>query len=40
VLFTFAGVGIAVVIMFLAGLLKERTAKTAPQAAAHRGRAG
>jgi Fusaric acid resistance protein-like len=40
VLFTFAGVGIAVVVMFLAGLLQKRTAKTAPRAPVHEGRAG
>jgi Fusaric acid resistance protein-like len=40
VLFTLAGVGIAVIVMFLAGLLQQRTAKTAPEAAAHGGRAG
>ena len=39
VLFTFAGVGIAVIVMLLAGLLQKRTAKAAPQAAAH-GRPG
>jgi len=33
VLFTFAGVGIAVIVMLLAGLLQKRTAKTAPQSA-------
>jgi hypothetical protein len=33
VLFTFIGVGIAVVVMFLAGLLQKRAAKAAPQAA-------
>ncbi len=32
VLFTFAGVGIAVVVMFLASLLQKRAAKAAPQA--------
>jgi Fusaric acid resistance protein-like len=32
VLFTFAGVGIAVIVMFLAGLLQKRTAKKAPPA--------
>ena len=41
ILFTFAGVGIAVVVMFLAGLLQKRTAaKTAPRAPAHEGQAG
>jgi uncharacterized membrane protein YgaE (UPF0421/DUF939 family) len=40
VLFTFAGVGIAVIVMFLASLLQKRAAKAAPQAAAHGGRAG
>jgi hypothetical protein len=33
VLFTFAGVGIAVIVMFLAGLLQKRTAKAVPSAA-------
>ena len=32
ILFTFAGVGIAVVVMFLADLLRKRTAKAVPQA--------
>jgi uncharacterized membrane protein YccC len=46
VLFTFAGVGIAVVVMLLAGLLQKRTAKKAQAAQAaqsapvHEGRAG
>ena len=43
VLFTFAGVGIAVIVMLLAGLLQKRTAKTAPPAPAapvHEGHAG
>jgi uncharacterized membrane protein YccC len=40
ILFTFVGVGIAVVIMFLANLLQKRTAKAAQQAPAHHGRAG
>ena len=31
ILFTFVGVGIAVVVMFLADLLQKRTAKAAPQ---------
>ena len=31
ILFTFAGVGIAVIVMFLAGVLQKRTAKTAPR---------
>ena len=31
VLFTFCGVGIAVIVMFLAGLLQKRTAEAAPQ---------
>jgi len=31
ILFTFAGVGIAVIVMFLAGLLQRRTAKPLPQ---------
>jgi uncharacterized membrane protein YgaE (UPF0421/DUF939 family) len=34
VLFTFAGVGIAVIVMLLAGLLQKRTAKAAPAAPA------
>ena len=33
VLFTLAGVGIAIVVMLLAGLLAKRTAKAAPKAA-------
>jgi uncharacterized membrane protein YccC len=40
VLFTFAGVGIAVVVMLLAGLLQKRTAKAAPAAPVHEGQAG
>jgi uncharacterized membrane protein YccC len=40
VLFTFAGVGIAVVVMLLAGLLQKRTAKTAPPAPVPQGQAG
>jgi Fusaric acid resistance protein-like len=40
VLFTFAGVGIAVLVMLLAGLLQKRTAKTAPAAPIHQGQAG
>jgi Fusaric acid resistance protein-like len=40
VLFTFAGVGIAVVVTFLASLLQKRTAKTAPAAPVHEGQAG
>ncbi len=45
VLFTFAGVGIAVVVAFLAGLLQKRTAakagpKAAPQAPVPEGQAG
>ena len=32
ILFTFAGVGIAVIVMFLADLLRKRTAKAVPQA--------
>jgi len=31
ILFTFAGVGIAIIVMFLAGLLQRRTAKPVPQ---------
>jgi len=37
VLFTFAGVGIAVIVMLLAGLLTKRTAKAAPPAPVHQG---
>jgi uncharacterized membrane protein YgaE (UPF0421/DUF939 family) len=40
VLFTFAGVGIAVIVMLLAGLLQKRAAKTAPPAPVHPGQAG
>jgi uncharacterized membrane protein YgaE (UPF0421/DUF939 family) len=41
VLFTLLGVGIAVVVMFLANLLQKRTVKAAPpQAPAHQARAG
>jgi hypothetical protein len=40
VLFTFAGVGIAVVVMLLAGLLTKRTAKAAPPAPVHQGQPG
>ena len=40
VLFTFAGVGIAVIVMLLAGLLQKRTAKAAPPAPVHEGQAG
>jgi uncharacterized membrane protein YccC len=40
VLFTFAGVGIAVVVMLLAGLLQKRTARAAPPAPVHQGQAG
>jgi hypothetical protein len=32
VLFTFAGVGIAIIVMLLAGLFTKRTAKAAPAA--------
>ena len=39
VLFTFAGVGIAVVVMLLAGLLQKRTAKPAPPAPVHQDQA-
>jgi uncharacterized membrane protein YccC len=35
ILFTLAGVGIALIVMLLAGLLQKRTAKPAPQAAVH-----
>ena len=38
VLFTLAGVGIAVIGTFLAGLLRKRTARTAQQSPAHRTR--
>jgi uncharacterized membrane protein len=38
--FTFAGVGIAVIVMFLAGLLQKRAAKAAQQAPVHQGQAG
>ena len=40
VLFTFAGVGIAVIVMLLAGLLTKRTAKAAQQAPVPEGQAG
>ena len=40
ILFTFAGVGIAVIVMFVADRLQKHTAKTAPQASAHPARAG
>jgi uncharacterized membrane protein YccC len=40
ILFTFVGVGIAVVVMLLANLLQKRTAKAPQQAPAHQGRAG
>jgi len=40
VLFTFAGVGIAVVVMLLANLLQQRTAKAAPPAPVPQGQAG
>ena len=39
ILFTLAGVGIAVIVMFLAGLLQKRTAKKAPQQPARHGAA-
>jgi len=39
VLFTFAGVGIAVLVMLLAGLLTKRTAEAAPPAPVHQGQA-
>ena len=35
ILFTFAGVGIAIIVMFLADRLQKHAAKTAPQAPAH-----
>ncbi len=35
ILFTFAGVGIAVIVMFLADLLQKRSARAAPPAPAH-----
>jgi uncharacterized membrane protein YccC len=40
VLFTFAGVGIAVIVALLANLLQKRTAKTAQQSPAHQDQAG
>jgi hypothetical protein len=41
ILFTFASVGIAVIVMFLAGLLQKRAAaKAAPRAPVHQGHAG
>jgi hypothetical protein len=40
VLFTFAGVGIAVIGTLLAGLPRKRTARTAQQSPAHQDRAG
>ena len=40
VLFTFAGVGIAVVVLLLAGLLQKRAAKAAQPAPVHQGQAG
>ena len=39
ILFTFAGVGIAVIVLFLANLLQQRTAKAAPPAPVHQGHA-
>jgi uncharacterized membrane protein YccC len=39
VLFTFAGVGIAVLVMLLAGLLQRRTTKAAPPTPVHQGQA-
>ncbi len=35
ILFTFAGVGIAVIVMFVADRLQKHTAKAAPRASAH-----
>ena len=40
ILFTFAGVGIAVIVMFVADRLQKHTAKTAPQTSARPARAG
>ena len=40
ILFTFAGVGIAVIVMFLADLVQRHAARAAPQASAHPARAG
>jgi uncharacterized membrane protein YccC len=40
ILFTFAGVGIAVIVMFLASLLQKHTAKAVPQAPVRHGQAG
>ena len=40
ILFTFAGVGIAVIVMFVADRLQKHTAKAAPQTSAHPARAG
>jgi len=40
ILFTFAGVGIAVIVMFLADRLQKRTAQAAPQAPVPQGQAG
>jgi Fusaric acid resistance protein-like len=40
ILWTFAGVGIAVIVMFVADRLSKRTAKGAPPAPAHQGQAG
>ena len=40
ILFTFAGAGIAVIVMFLADLVQKHAAKAAPQAPAHPARAG
>ncbi len=40
ILFTFAGVGIAVIVMFLADRLQKHAAKAAPQAPAHPAPAG
>ena len=39
ILFTLAGVGIAVIVMFLADRLQRRAAKAAPPAPAHQGQA-
>jgi uncharacterized membrane protein YgaE (UPF0421/DUF939 family) len=40
VLFTFIGVGIAVVVMFLANLVQKHTAKAVQQAPVHQGQTG
>ncbi len=40
ILFTFAGVGISIIVLLLAGLLQKRAAKAAPPAPVHQGQAG